>query len=516
MRRAHNLQSSKDIVFVDSTSSCDPENHSVTFLLTSCAAGAVPLAIIITRGQSYECYCTGFKLLKEAMPEGFSGQKYPHIFLTDHSNAEINAINTTWPQSRTLLCIFHILQAVWRWLWDQKHQIPKDKRQCLMKDFQEILYSIDINEAENAFKKAISNSAYSNWTTYLSDYWTIKEKWCLAFRDYSCRGHHTNNYCEVAIRLFKDHVLCRVKAYNVISLVDLTCSILEEYYKNRLTDFANNRSSSARLHLRNMMKKTTYLKKDDIIQETQYEYYVPSDQVNGLLHYYVNIQAGYCTCPVGISGRFCKHQCAIYVFFDIVTNNFPPVTEEDRYSIAKLALGDSAPPRSFYEAFILDKSRSKITTTEKCNPHSLKPFCSNSSITDTIQDENDSQCEENVGNDFQTVVETLLASHNKYGSSSSGICKFLERIKKIASKGQWETFLHSAGSSIALRKRDGVAIRVQPTTIARRRPHITKGTKRLLAGRPAIGEAVIKKRKRNLGLNVKLNQPNAMSHGKNH
>jgi len=51
MQRAHELKSSSGIVFVDSTSACDAENHSITFILTPCAAGAVPLAIIITKGK---------------------------------------------------------------------------------------------------------------------------------------------------------------------------------------------------------------------------------------------------------------------------------------------------------------------------------------------------------------------------------------------------------------------------------------------------------------------------------
>lgn len=51
MQRAHLLKTSRDIVFVDSTSTCDPENHTITFILAPCAAGAVPLGIIITRGN---------------------------------------------------------------------------------------------------------------------------------------------------------------------------------------------------------------------------------------------------------------------------------------------------------------------------------------------------------------------------------------------------------------------------------------------------------------------------------
>lgn len=50
MQRAHMLKTSSDIVFVDTTSACDPENHAITFMLAPCAAGAVPLAIIITKG----------------------------------------------------------------------------------------------------------------------------------------------------------------------------------------------------------------------------------------------------------------------------------------------------------------------------------------------------------------------------------------------------------------------------------------------------------------------------------
>jgi len=51
MKRAHLLRTSSDIVFVDSTSACDPENHTTTFVLAPCATGDVPLGIIITQGN---------------------------------------------------------------------------------------------------------------------------------------------------------------------------------------------------------------------------------------------------------------------------------------------------------------------------------------------------------------------------------------------------------------------------------------------------------------------------------
>ncbi len=109
MQRAHDLKSSSEIVFVDSTSSCDPENHSITFMLCACAAGAVPLAVIITKGQTQESYRKGFELVKIALKKPFNGEGYPAIFMTDDSDAEINALSEVWPASKNYLCIFHVL-----------------------------------------------------------------------------------------------------------------------------------------------------------------------------------------------------------------------------------------------------------------------------------------------------------------------------------------------------------------------------------------------------------------------
>ncbi|GBN87051.1 hypothetical protein AVEN_77738-1 [Araneus ventricosus] len=92
MQRAHDLKFSSEIVFVDSTLSCDPENHSITFRLCPCAAGAVPLAVIITKGQTQEAYQKGFELVEIALKKPFNGEGYPAVFMTDDSDAKINAL----------------------------------------------------------------------------------------------------------------------------------------------------------------------------------------------------------------------------------------------------------------------------------------------------------------------------------------------------------------------------------------------------------------------------------------
>ena len=47
------------------------------------------------------------------------------IWILDYERA---ALQTCWPDADQKLCLFHVPQAVWRWLWAEPHQIAKDDR----------------------------------------------------------------------------------------------------------------------------------------------------------------------------------------------------------------------------------------------------------------------------------------------------------------------------------------------------------------------------------------------------
>lgn len=76
-----------------------------------------------------------------------------------------------------------------------------------MKYFRNILYSESVSDAHHSYKKSIQCCEFPQWTKYVDNYWSYKEKWYLCFRGSFSRGHVTNNYCEVAVRLHKDHTL---------------------------------------------------------------------------------------------------------------------------------------------------------------------------------------------------------------------------------------------------------------------------------------------------------------------
>ncbi|XP_042913276.1 uncharacterized protein [Parasteatoda tepidariorum] len=477
MKRAHGLKSSSEIVFVDSTSSCDPDNHSITFMLCPCSAGAVPLAVIITKGQTEEVYKTGFHLLHTALEKPFYGVGYPSIFMTDDSEAEIKALRHVWPLSRNLLCIFHVAQAVWRWLWDSKHGIPKEHRNLLMMFFEHILYAKTFIEAEEAYINSCGYigsylPTYANWNEYVRNWWKTKEMWCLAFRNENVRGHNSKNFSEVCIRIFKDEVLCRVKAYNVLTILDFISTHLEMHYVKKFRDFANSRSATSRLFLLSLKKKALTITKNDIEMHDTDIFSVKS----GMDTYYVNVKAGCCSCSVGLYGRFCKHQYSVFQHYNIVSRNFPPVLPEDRHEISLLALGDKAPPKEFFEPLVskahVIQKKQDIPTEEEILIHNCE--------------EGETQTyEEKRQNLIKEIFEEITKKDEIYKSSLNGLNTFLKRLKSIKSTGTWETFLHTAGNCMHFRRRSGSAIRVQPTSIARRSAQVTRGSKRLPGGRSA-------------------------------
>jgi len=115
MNRAHSTILAGDICFVDSTASCDADNHAITFMLTPTAAGAVPLGVLITDSASESSYTAAFNQLKQSLPpSSFGGTGWPATFTTDDSDAEHNVLHSVWPDAVLRLCLFHVPQAVWR------------------------------------------------------------------------------------------------------------------------------------------------------------------------------------------------------------------------------------------------------------------------------------------------------------------------------------------------------------------------------------------------------------------
>lgn len=528
MQRAHTLKSAADVVFIDSTASCDADNHVITFLLVTSPHGAVPAGVIISSGQSQRDYVAAFSALNVLLNgRGFGGQGHPTVIITDDSAAEKSALNTVWPLAVQKLCHFHVMQAVWRWLWDPKHVIEKDDRKDLMQGFRRVLYACEECETEELYSSLLEQAeSFENFQGYVESLWDRKESWGMAWRNIaSLRGHHTNNFAEITVRLFKDNILTRCKAYNAVALVDFIVSVMERFYRNRLERYANGRETMYSLLLEKLLRSCEYIVSKDSIQQIQASdgavmYHVPSESMPGLL-YEVDPICGVCSCPSGMDGYCCKHQISVFKWFEEMLPNMPPVSAQSRYEAAWLALGDTVPPKSFYEslkASSVNKQcvESSLSLSFVQQTRDVEPVMACQPIDDTSDSDELLLMWSNISADIERLIGNPRVGSNK-AELKAGLEKLQQRVGNIHNGSQLSSLFNSFGQSVPRRCRAGAMIRTQPTAAARRKqPGITRGAKRQLGGRPAAGVRPAAKRPRNLAFNIDANVPNAKSHGQNH
>ena len=99
------------------------------------------------------------------------------------------------------MCLFLVLQAVWRYLFTKASGIsPEEERQHGFHNFKRCVYAKedDVIAATNAFfdSPALSQACKK----YFSDFWKYSKDWILVHRSrHLTRGCDTNNYCESAV-----------------------------------------------------------------------------------------------------------------------------------------------------------------------------------------------------------------------------------------------------------------------------------------------------------------------------
>ncbi|XP_077544680.1 uncharacterized protein LOC144157796 [Haemaphysalis longicornis] len=323
MRRAQLLNSAQETIFVDSTSSCDATQSTATVLLTATKAGAVPIAVLIHSSQSKEGYGLAFRLLRDCYPLCFGNSQAPAAFMTDNSQAEKGALKDTWALARQqLLCHFHVLQAEWRWLTATTNQVPQDQRQPMMAAFKKVLYAKEPGELEAA-KEELFALPHEGYVCRAQALLKCEEQWVLLYRAGTLtRGQNTNNYSEASIRILKDDVLSRTKAYNAVAL------------------------PAHRISLENLFPTVLDIDPQKIVQIDQALYRVPSSC--GTVLYEVQADFGLCGGWAGSQGAFCKHQAIVQKAFGGGFPNSPELTPEDCEQLGLLALGERCPSRGFF------------------------------------------------------------------------------------------------------------------------------------------------------------------------
>ena len=329
MQRVHaTWQFSQELVFVDSSGSMDRQDCRVFLFLTHSPCGALPLGVVITSSESESTLTAAFTLLKGLLGAEafFSAADGPQVFLTDDCAALRNALHSVWPKATLLLCFFHLLQALWRWLWDTRHHIGKDDRPHLLHLFKAMMYAEDegaLNDRCAAITTDAISITYPQFVAHVNNILSRRAEWTLVDRlNLSIRGNHTTAYCEAGMRILKDKIFHRLRAYNIVQLADFMLTRYEDYHMCRLTDVANNRLPSYSVTSR-FYPNHKGISLDDVTSAGNDQYTVLSSR--GVQTYDVEMQLHTCTCPVGETGAPCKHQAAVVKKFGVASLNFLPV-----------------------------------------------------------------------------------------------------------------------------------------------------------------------------------------------
>ena len=69
----------------------------------------------------------------------------PDVIMTDNCSELREALYEVFPESTLLLCIFHILQQLWRWLFDKKHGVSANDRLEIMRSFRALVHSKEVD-----------------------------------------------------------------------------------------------------------------------------------------------------------------------------------------------------------------------------------------------------------------------------------------------------------------------------------------------------------------------------------
>ena len=233
--RLNNITSK--IVCIDSSGGMDRTSGHLFNLVIPGPTGSLSLGMFITFSESKADIILGLKLLKEIWYSNNISFTEPGFFMSDDSSAQIGAIYEVFPRSKVLLCQFHVVQALWRWLQANE---TKDNRQKIVKSFRKVMYSKKFLLQKDAFFSEISDN--QKLKSHFEKVFKKQELFASEFRkNIILYGVNTNNLVERSFLAIKQKFLERNKVYNGIHLIQQIILKYDRFTSIGLIDFLNDR-----------------------------------------------------------------------------------------------------------------------------------------------------------------------------------------------------------------------------------------------------------------------------------
>lgn len=318
MQRAHSLKSAGEIVFVDSSGFMERcKCYVYVFMAYSCAEG-LPLGVMITTSDTEEILTSALKLFVEILPEkafGQNGKSGPEMFLTANNDSEQESIKTVFPQSNLLLCSFHMLHCLWRWLWDQENNVDEADRCTLFSLAFNIMKTTTAQEFTSCFAFTLTNEVvtkYPQFQAYFQELSGMSARWAVCFKNEILDKDKEISAIEMASHILRDKIFL-TRAYNILQLFEFYVEDMEAYYRQKITHCISDTLEA--------FLQSTYKIEMRMIDDLEVNA-LPTGQYRVLNSkssraYFVDMNVGVCSCPLGLIGTRCKHQYALAVLKNI-------------------------------------------------------------------------------------------------------------------------------------------------------------------------------------------------------
>ncbi len=196
------------MAFIDSTGSLDALGCKVFVVFTNSFAGGLPLALMITTTETSEVITEGLYIVQTLISEesfGGKGKSGPVLFLTDGSQAERLALSSVFPQTRMLLCQFHVLQSMWCYIWKNVSGLGQADRMQLFFMFKMLVHEREYTEFEKKVLAMLQNKivvAYPGYKEHLMDVLSYKQNWASCYHQNIISWDLNTNYlCESDMRV---------------------------------------------------------------------------------------------------------------------------------------------------------------------------------------------------------------------------------------------------------------------------------------------------------------------------
>ena len=140
------------------------------------------------------------------------------------------------------------------------------------------------------------------------------------------------------MRVLKDIVLNRSKAYNVTPLLEYCIRTRGDALIAKLLDFAFGRRKTVDITLSVLGKEMIMFSVHDMKEIGPGTLALPNCIIKNV-HYMVDMPVGTYTCIDYIGDAFCKHQSFVSAYISTVTVNSPTLTSSEMHLLATFALG---------------------------------------------------------------------------------------------------------------------------------------------------------------------------------